>query len=97
MTARMSGVLHVELASRKARFGFLEGRLTHGSLAHMQGTDALDEVLRWRAGAFRFNGDEALPAPNLEGDTMAILLEALRRMDESSFMEKAPDAVCASA
>ena len=91
MTARMTGVLHVEVSSRKARFGFMEGRLLHGSLGNLYGTEALDEVLRWRAGAFRFNGDEALPGANLEGDTMAILLEALRRMDESSVMEKAPD------
>lgn len=95
MTARMSGVLHVEVASRKARFGFQEGRLLHGSLDALQGADALDEVLRWRAGAFRFNGDEVPPAANLEGDTMAILLEALRRMDESSFIEKAPDSASA--
>jgi CRP-like cAMP-binding protein len=90
MTARMSGALHVELASRKASFAFREGRLVHGSLGALRGADALDEVLRWRTGAFRFNGDEELPAPNFEGDTMAILLEALRRMDESTFMEKAP-------
>ena len=90
LTARMSGVLHVELASRKARFGFREGRLLHGSLGPLEGPQALDEILRWRTGAFRFNGDEDLPAVNFEGDTMAILLEALRRMDESTFMEKAP-------
>lgn len=88
MTARMTGVLHIELAPHRARFGFLEGRLLHASVGNMQGTDALDDVLRWRAGAFRFNGDEALSSPNLEGDTMAILLEALRRMDESSVIEK---------
>lgn len=91
MTARMTGVLHIELASRRARFGFLEGRLMHGSLGNMYGTEALDEALRWRSGAFRFNGDESLPSANLEGDTMAILLEALRRLDESSVLEKSPN------
>lgn len=96
MTARMTGVLSVELAPRRARFGFMEGRLLHGSQGNLQGTDALDEVLRWRSGSFRFIGDEALPTPNLEGDTMAILLEALRRMDESSILEKAPDGYTAA-
>jgi hypothetical protein len=76
MTARMTGVLHVELAPHRARFGFLEGRLLHASVGNVQGTDALDDVLRWRTGAFRFNGDEALPSANLEGDTMGILLGA---------------------
>lgn len=96
MTARMTGALHVELDGRRARFGFLEGRLLHASLGNLQGTDALDEVLRWRSGPFRFNGEEALPAANLEGDTMGILLEALRRMDESSILEKAPDGLTAA-
>jgi CRP-like cAMP-binding protein len=96
MTARMTGALHVELDGRRARFGFLEGRLLHASLDNMQGTDALDEVLRWRSGSFRFNGDEALPAANLEGDTMGILLEALRRMDESSILEKVPEGLPAA-
>lgn len=91
MTARMTGVLTVELSTRRARFGFLEGRLLHGSQGSLQGAEALDEVLRWRSGSFRFDGEEALPVPNLEGDTMAILLEALRRMDESAILEKAPD------
>ena len=62
----------------------------------MQGTGALDESLRWRSGGFRFNGEEALPAPNLEGDTMALLLEALRRMDESSVLEKSPGGIPAA-
>jgi hypothetical protein len=56
----------------------------------MQGTSALDEVLRWGAGSFRFQGHEPPPEPNLEGETMAILLEALRRLDESSVIEKTP-------
>lgn len=96
LTARMTGVLHVECGARKARFGFLEGRLIHGSLGSLQATGALDEALRWGSGAFRFNSEEALPAQNMEGDTMAALLEALRRMDESTVLEKAPDGFTAA-
>lgn len=88
MTARMTGTLVVELSQRRARFGFLEGQLIHASLGNLQGTPALDEVLRWGAGSFRFQGHEPPPEANLEGDTMAILLEALRRQDESSVIEK---------
>ncbi|HKP94631.1 MAG TPA: cyclic nucleotide-binding domain-containing protein [Fibrobacteria bacterium] len=91
MTARMTGTLVVEQAQRRARFGFREGGLIHGSLGNMNGTQAVDEALRWGTGSFRFNPDQVPPEANLDGDTMAILLEALRRMDESSVLEKTAD------
>lgn len=89
LTARMTGTLVVEQAQRRARFGFREGGLMHGSLGNLQGTLAVDEVLRWQAGSFRFLNDQPPGDANLDGDTMAILLEALRRMDESSVIERA--------
>jgi CRP-like cAMP-binding protein len=92
MTARMTGSLVVERLQGRARFGFRVGGLTHGSLGNLAGTLAVDEVLRWDSGSFRFHADEMPEDSNLEGDTMAILLEALRRMDESSILEKAPAA-----
>ncbi len=91
MSSHMTGTLVVELANLRARFGFQEGEIMHGSMGNVQGTEALDDVLRWRTGTFRFHTDEAPPAQNLEGDTMAILLDALRRMDESTMIEKSPE------
>jgi CRP-like cAMP-binding protein len=91
MSSHMTGTLVVELANRRARFGFLEGELMSGILGNLQGTEAVDDVLRWRTGSFHFHADEAPPDRNLEGDTMVILLDALRRMDESSMVEKAPE------
>jgi CRP-like cAMP-binding protein len=91
MTARMTGTLFVDQGPRRARFGFRDGGLIHASLGNIYGTQAVDEVLRWESGSFRFNPDQVPPEANLDGDTMAILLEALRRMDESSILEKMPD------
>lgn len=91
MSARMTGTLVVEQSQRRARFGFREGGLIHAALGNLSGTQAVDEALRWASGSFRFNPDQLPPEANLDGDTMAILLEALRRMDESSVLEKAPD------
>jgi CRP-like cAMP-binding protein len=95
MTARMTGTLVVEQAQRRARFGFREGGLMHGSLGNSAGTAVVDEVLRWGAGSFRFHPDQIPAEGNLNGDTMAILLEALRRMDESSVLEKTADGLVA--
>lgn len=91
MTARMSGILLVDLLNQKSRFGFFEGSLIYGSLGKLLGTSALDEVLRWRNGSFRFHSDESPPEANIEGENMAILLDALRRMDESTMLERAAE------
>ncbi|MEO6094849.1 MAG: DUF4388 domain-containing protein [Fibrobacteria bacterium] len=96
MTARMTGTLTVERTGSRARFGFRVGGLVHASLGNSSGTEALDEVLRWTVGSFRFHPDQMLPVDNLDGDTMSILLEALRRMDESSVLEKAEDGLPAA-
>jgi CRP-like cAMP-binding protein len=88
LTARLTGTLLVEQAHLRARFGFLEGGLVHGSLGNMPATMAVDEVLRWTKGAFRFLPDQPPADRNLDGDTLAILLEALRRLDESTIFEK---------
>ncbi len=91
MAARLTGTLVVELAQRRARFGFQDGGLIHGSLGHAQGGEVVDEVLRWKSGSFRFHAGEVPDKRNLEGDTTAILLEGLRRLDESSVLEKSTE------
>ena len=88
LNARLTGTLVLELAERRARFGFEAGRMSHASLGNLKGTQVLDEVLQWRSGSFRFHADDPAGKANLKGDTMAILLEALRRMDESKVMER---------
>lgn len=94
LTARMTGNLMVEQGTQRARFGFVDGGLVHGSLnAHagvlLPATVAVDEALRWQTGSFRFLPGQDPGERNLDGDTLAILLEALRRMDESSVVERA--------
>jgi CRP-like cAMP-binding protein len=96
MTARMTGTLMVEQAENRARFGFRVGGLVHASQGNSAGTQAVDEVLRWTVGSFRFQPDQMLPVDNLDGDTMSILLEGLRRMDESSVLEKTQDGLPAA-
>lgn len=91
--ARLSGILHIEDKGRSARFGFHDGHLWTGEssgsgIAAQKGEGALDEVIRWRQGIFRFAAGEALPEANMHGDTLHLLLEAVRKMDESSVLDK---------
>jgi CRP-like cAMP-binding protein len=88
-TSRLSGVLHVEdKQAQVARFGFREGHLLFGESAGIHGAESLDDVIRWKTGRFRFSTGEAIPPPNLDGDTMGILLDVVRRLDESSILER---------
>lgn len=88
-TSRLSGVLQVEdKDKRQARFGFQEGHMVYAESAGVSGVEALDDVVRWRSGSFRFVSGEVIPPSNLEGDTMGLLLDALRRLDESSILDR---------
>jgi len=89
LTARMTGTLLVEQGPRRAHCGFVDGGLVHGSKGNLPATLAIDEALRWPSGSFRFLPEQSPGERNLDGDTMAILLEALRRLDESTILAKA--------
>jgi CRP-like cAMP-binding protein len=91
LTARMTGTLLVEQGQLRAHFGFEDGGLVHASLGNLPATLAIDDALRWQSGSFRFLPQQSAGERNLDGDTMAILLEALRRLDESSIIAKAED------
>jgi len=88
LTARMTGTLLVEQGQLRAHFGFEDGGLVHASLGNLPATLAIDDALRWQSGSFRFLPQQSAGERNLDGDTMAILLEALRRLDESSIIAK---------
>ncbi len=83
----MTGNLHVT-GSSQAVFGFKSGRLCHASSGTLQGQDALLQAFRWKDGSFHFNVNEAAAADNIQGDTMGLILDTLRRLDESSIMER---------
>lgn len=88
-TSRLTGMLQIEDKDKRlARFGFREGHLIYAESSGLVGLEAIDDTLRWRSGSFRFASGEAAPPANLDGDTMAILLDAVRRLDESSILER---------
>jgi CRP-like cAMP-binding protein len=88
-TSRLSGILQVEDKTKRiARFGFNEGHLLYAEVPPFKGLDAIDDVVRWKSGSFRFASGEVIPPANLDGDTMGLLLDAMRRLDESSILDR---------
>ncbi len=83
LSSRLTGSLYVQEGLRQANFGFREGRLIYALLDDQEGAEALYAAFHWKDGVFYFNVNEPPPTENVADDTMGLLLEALRRLDES--------------
>lgn len=82
LAGSMTGLLTITRARGRAIFGFDKGRLRHGQVGSIAGEDALLEIFRWNTGIFRFQDEPMQLEQNIPGETMATLLDALRRFDE---------------
>lgn len=80
-----TGILTMKLSKGHAEFYFKEGNLTRAEYNKKTGIDAFYEVLKEREGRFKFS--PGLPPEEMEreelGDFMALLMEGIRRIDES--------------
>ncbi len=88
LSARMTGTLHVSASNNEAVFGFKEGKLVYSAFGTVMGPDALYYAFQLKSGHFHFNGHEPPTEVNIEGDTMGIILDTLRRLDESTMLER---------
>ena len=85
----MTGLLTITRPRGRAVFGFDKGRLRHGVVGTVLGEDSLLEIFRWTSGIFRFQDEPMQLEINIQGETMAVLLDALRRFDEIQQSESA--------
>lgn len=85
----MTGLLTITRPRGRAVFGFDKGRLRHGVVGTVSGEDSLLEIFRWTSGIFRFQDEPMQLEINIQGETMAVLLDALRRFDEIQQSESA--------
>ncbi|MBK9579267.1 MAG: DUF4388 domain-containing protein [Fibrobacteres bacterium] len=85
----MTGLLTITRPRGRAVFGFDKGRLRHGVVGTVTGEDSLLEIFRWTSGIFRFQDEPMQLEINIQGETMAVLLDALRRFDEIQQSESA--------
>jgi CRP-like cAMP-binding protein len=88
----MTGLLDVTRGRLRASFGFDKGQLRYAQLGDRAGEDAILEILQWNNGIFRFQEEPFQAERNIHGDTMAVLLEALRKFDEIQLQESASGA-----
>lgn len=77
---RILDIADIEVAA----FGFREGRLVRAVCGEARGEDAVMAALAKPGQSFRFSGGEPGEAdPAITASTMNVLLDALRRLDES--------------
>jgi DNA-binding response OmpR family regulator len=86
---RLTGVLRVADGKRAGSVHFVDGAVRHAELNDIEGADALFLLFHLKGGAFRFDLSPPTPKRTIEGNTMALLLEGLRQMDEAKAMVKA--------
>ena len=89
----MSGVLTITRSRGRAVFGFDTGRLRYAQVGAVSGEDALLDIFRWTNGVFRFQNEQLQLTPNIHGETMSVLIDALRRYDEMQLAESTGDSI----
>lgn len=83
---RLTGVLKLTDGKRYGQVHFVDGAVRHAELLEIQGPDALFLLFHLKTGAFRFDLEAATAKHTIEGNTMSLLLEGLRQMDEAKAM-----------
>lgn len=77
-----TGTLHLTLEQEKGELYFDSGQIINAQFGDIVGEDAFFALLRWNAGSFRFVQEEPTVEPIIQWDTMGLLMEGLRRLDE---------------
>ena len=85
--SRRTGTLTVrDGRGLEARVGLTKGQVSSALVGSVPGAEGFYGLLEWSDGTFSFEGGEpslgADAATAVEGDTMALLMEGLRRLDE---------------
>lgn len=74
----------VSQGDHRGNLWFDKGAAVHAEVDEVRGTDALNEMLRWKTGEFTIQHGMTTEEVTLEGDTMFLVMEGLRLMDEAS-------------
>jgi CRP-like cAMP-binding protein len=78
-----TGLVTLESSGQKCVIGFNDGQMVYAKTATAEGNDVLDLVMGWEEGHFSYEHTERIETLNVVGDTMSLMLDALRRLDEA--------------
>lgn len=81
--SKRTGRLTVKHPLGRARFYFDRGQLRHAEFGDLEGPPAVDALFGDERGAFAFTAGLPAPRTTIETSTEAIVLDALRRLDEA--------------
>ena len=84
LNASKTGLVTLDSLGKKAIVGFNNGQLCYAKMRDCEGLDVIDQIIGWEEGKFSYENTEAIGEINLQGDTMGVLLDALRRIDEAA-------------
>jgi CRP-like cAMP-binding protein len=79
-----TGTLHLYNADLRGEIFFVDGNAIDAKLGETEGEDAFYELLTWNEGDFRFKPGDPSREKKIGMDTMGLLMEGLRRIDEAS-------------
>jgi hypothetical protein len=80
---RKTGLLRLSRGLASASLYFDDGEIRHAEAGHRTGEEAFYLLMGWTDAAFAFESGVRAAAASLAPPTMTLLMEALRRIDES--------------
>ena len=81
---RRTVAVHLGSEMGYGRVYLKEGEIVHAAYREFTGVEALYQLLAWKDGEFEVEPDAASPETTINASAEALLLEGLRRLDESS-------------
>lgn len=80
---RKTGHLELEMGGKRGDIGMESGEVKFARAGDKIGDDAFYTLASWRTASFAFISSPLKSAPNIKTPTMPLLMEAMRRVDES--------------
>lgn len=79
----LTGSLHLNEGKHDGQIFFVDGMVWHAAIADIEGPDALFLLFHLNKGEFRFEVGEPVQKRTIQGNSMQLLLEGMRQMDEA--------------
>jgi len=84
---KRSGTLEI-FKRENGKIVFKDGNMIYAELGELKGVEAINKMVTFKDGTFKFKPSIETVTLNIQGSTMNVLLEALRLLDEANLKEK---------